>query len=250
MSTCLSTGRASPGVAERTARVRRRMCGQSLLEGLAALSVLVLLFWAITWLGRGFLVADRLTHASRHAAFLAAQGEDAAGRDAWLEQFWLEAPAWWWRQRRHGVNGLPPAGQWAEWRWPLTPLAQPGAADFEAVRLRPQWQLEDEGLLVLEAATTIPGWAAPGAAPGLIRLRRHTALATGAGYSRDDAHSTQRLEEGEAAWGAAAARSRELGRAVTERLEPVDRAWSRPSPRWDWVASWQARRPAVAGESP
>ncbi|MCK9511634.1 MAG: hypothetical protein M0R28_10445 [Pigmentiphaga sp.] len=226
------------------------MGGQALLEGLAALSVLVLLFWAVTWLGRGFLAIDRLAHASRHAAFLTAQGEDAAERQMWLEEFWLETPARWWRQRRHGVEGLPPAGHWAERRQALASSAQPGGAHPEAMRLRPQWQLEDEGLLIMEAAAAIPGWVSRGATPGSIGLRRHTALASGAGYSHDDAHSTRRLEGGEAAWGAAAARSRDVGRAVAERLEPVDRAWSRPSPRWDWVASWQARRPAGAGAPP
>jgi len=228
-----------------------QMAGQSLLEGLAALSVLILLSWAVAWLGRSFLVADRVAHASRHAAFLAAQGEvDAGQRSAWLEDFWLEEPAWWWRQRRQGVKDAPPAGHWAERRQTLASEAQPGGADATVARLRPQWQLEDEGLLEMEAAATVPGWAALAGVPESLGLRRSTALALGAGYSRDDAHSTARLEGGSGAWGAAATRSRELGRAVTSRLESVDGAWPRPSPRWDWVASWQARRPGGAGDAP
>lgn len=223
--------------------------GQGLVEGLLGLAVLVVMFWAVGWVGRQLDLVQQLAHASRHAAFVAATQPAATESTDVLSTFWLGQSHQRWR-RADGTpllrDGTERAGQAL---LALEAQAQPGASLAAAARLRREWGLQDRGLRRHVAEVTlqeIRAWGPDGSAPSLAgrRLRRQTTLLVDAGASPDDGVTTARLEQGALGWAAAARQSRALGRQLSESLQPLDRGWDRAAPRWNWVESWQYQRPA------
>lgn len=234
--------------------------GQAMIEGLLVLGVLVILFWAVAWVGRQLDLVQHLAHASRHAVFVDAIAPGAAPPAAEvLTDFWLVG-------RLAGAAGhaaaapgaglvLPGSVQWGLAQSPLSARAQPGGTLPSAQALRRDWALEDPGLRQRTAEVRLrelsfarSGVIAalrPAAAtnPGGITLRRSTVLAAGAGASVDDTDTTRRLAQGEAGWAAAATASREVGQQLQSGLQPLEGGWGRAAPQWDWLGKWQHLRP-------
>lgn len=236
-------------------RVWRRCAGQALIEALLGLGLLVVLFWAISVLGRQLDLVQQLAHASRHAVFLQAAGEwDEALEQSLLADFWLAGHEQRWRTSQAQSLIVPGSARWQSGRSSLPGTAEIGGTQQDAAQLRPEWGLQDAGVYQRQAQVSLRGFRAwaPGVEsdsasvmmPALV-LQRQTSLVAGAGATAGDEESTERLERGPSAWARAAERSRDLGRAATRLLSPLEQGWGRPRPRWDWVRSWQHERPAL-----
>lgn len=236
-----------------------RCGGQALVEAMLGLGVMIVLAWAVIGLGRRFDLVQQLAHASRHAVFIeATQASDEVQTQNWLREFWLTGAEQRWPAPQGGSVLVAGSERWQDAKASLPAEAQPGGTQFDARRLRPQWDLQDRGLVWRGAQVSLRDWRlwAPGdhekgagvAALAGTTLMRHTTLVAGTGHTADDEETSRRLEQGQLGWAAAANRSRALGQDLTRMLTPLERGWGRPMPRWDWVRSWQGERPTLGQE--
>jgi len=222
----------------------RAQQGQALAEGLLVLLLAGLLWFAIVQIAQLQDMAIQAQHASRVAAFAAAHDTLAADTTA-VRQTHFAGAAHRWRDPA-GRRMLPdPAAQVSlrlTQHAPLSAQAQPGQADADALPLRREWRVEDAGIVRADAAVHVQTPFSSQDQPG-ITIRRWTAILRDAGHS-PDAHSAQRrVGESATAWGDAARRSQTVGERVQRMVEPLDAAWKRPSPSYDWLMPW-------AGETP
>lgn len=234
---------------------RAGFAGQAMVEALLGLGLLVVLFWAVSVLGRQLDLVQQLAHASRHAVFLDAAGEwDEALEQTLLEDFWLAGHEQRWRTPQSLSLVVPGSARWQTGRSSLPSAAEIGGTQRDAAQLRPEWALQDTGVYQRHAQVSLRGFRVwvPGAGsdsakammPALV-LQRQTSLVAGAGATSSDEETSKRLEHGPSGWAKAAERSRDLGQTATHLLSPLEQGWGRPTPRWDWVSSWQHQRPAL-----
>jgi hypothetical protein len=122
----------------------------------------------------------------------------------------------------------------------LPAYAQPGGAGADAQQLRRAWGVEDSGVASAYVA------AAPRFLnqPPLVVIRRHTAILAGAGHAAGDTDVQRRVAGSGLGWGDAAQVSIAVGRHIERRMRPVDDAWGRPDPDFDWLAPWSGNVPA------
>ncbi|HET8597582.1 MAG TPA: hypothetical protein VFM22_07475 [Castellaniella sp.] len=220
-----------------------RQDGQALAESLVVMGVLASLWLGLAWLGRLQDAALHLAHASRHAAFAwAHQGLDeigAAATDAGAQKVW---------QTRQGGPLLPEGMSVALDVLPQPLSGLPGDSVPGAGGMRRELRLGEEQIRIARAAARTAG--GPGTQGRLrdfdrlaVSLRRHTAILSGSGAVSGDAEVQRILGGSTRAWGHAAQPSQSLGRSLTARLAPVDAAWGRPPPVWDWLGAWAGRVP-------
>ncbi len=233
--------------------------GQALVEGVVGLSLLVVLFWAVPWVGRYLDLVDVLQHASRHAAFSeATQAEHDAGMpeasDGPAADFWMSDASLRWRT----PSGRPAVEanrlRWRREEVALGEAAQPGQGQPNMAQIRAGWGLQDRGMPGWRASVNV-AWLNPEPSESArLKLSRQTILAKYAGHSRNDQASSDRLAAGELAYAGAANASRRVGQSIATRVDPLEAGWPRQLPEWDWTGRWQMLRPRVmnqaAGGSP
>ena len=225
--------------------------GQALVEALIALSVLLLVWAAVAWLGRYQDIGLLASHASRFAAFSYARGE-ASITDQVHRNFFAGASHRW--SDRRGDLLLADKNQVAvevNRASQLVAMAQPGQAASHAAALREQWDVADAGIVnarirvefLSPQARPVPGKKAflsglrdfDGGYPKLVR---HTAILEGAGHAADDTQAQRRVADSAMAWSDAASHSYGLTGQIKAVMNPVDAGWNRPGPSQDWLASW------------
>jgi len=228
--------------------------GQALIEAVAALLALLVLFTAMSWIARFQDMALQAGHASRFAAFSLARGSAEEAPDT-IRRHYFSGPSHQWADRR----GRPLlSGQESEVSMRILPgpalaaEAQPGGGHPQAGRLRHEWLLEDGAAAARVIVMPRPPGVAPRAAEagGPTRdwlspfdlwypaLSRHTSILYGAGHAPGD-QAAQTITGGSVlAWRDSATRSYHLGRDIQRRAQPIDAGWSRPDPVFDWLQPW------------
>lgn len=244
-------------VAHRSLKARARIQkGQALVEGMVALLVLLSLWVGASWLGRFQDVALQAAHASRYAAFATAR-DPLADIAAEVRRHYFSGPAHQWSDRRGERllgSGLDEVGLLADRHSILPPEAQAGTTSAHAQALRQGWRLEDAGILdsriTVAPLFTQASWQKKTSAYGLdyfdkqqLVLQRHTAILTDAGHASDDLAVQQRVAESALAWGNSAQASYTSGAKVAAGMNPVDVAWNRPQPKFDWLEPWSGYVP-------
>lgn len=222
---------------------RTGQCGQALAEGVLALAALTVLFWAIPVIGRYQDIALQTTHASRHAAFSAAQkGVDDTHLLPAIQQRFFAQPHLRWRDASGrplldgGINLQLQRTASGSALQPATPEGQ---------TLYRDWRLHDQGVLSARVSTSARD-VSRGVFPafvGTLAFTGHTAVLSGAGHAVSDADVQRRVASGDSGWGRAARQSSAAGRAAAQRLRGVDAAWGRAQPSFDWLTPWTALVP-------
>lgn len=227
-----------------------RQTGQALAEALVALSMLLLIWAAIAWLGRYQDIALQASHASRYAAFATARGETPE-QNAIRQDYFL-GPTHRWADRRGVLLLAKDQITLDVGRGPsLSGMAQPGQAAAHAKTLREQWGLADSSIVdarisVAFTSRQLHGGPAANTFMSGIRdfdkaypgLTRHTSILVGAGHALDDSNVQQRVAESDLAWGDAARTSYGLAQQIKTFMNPVDAGWERPGPTHDWLEAW------------
>lgn len=234
--------------------------GQALVECLVAMLVLAVLWVSVSWLGRYQDIAMSATHAGRHAAFLASRlgleeaRESAEGRALVLRYFTGDAHRW---KDRRGTAILD-ASRAVHVAWqrsaPLADSGQPGGASPQLAELRRDWRVHDDGRVQASVRVQFDESKPPaetGArALGLnVRdaqypvLQRRAYILAGSGHAASDATVQTTVMRSGRAWGSAYGASRSIGGLAVLQAAPVDRAWDRPEPDFDWLQPWGGRVP-------
>jgi len=229
-----------------------RQHGQAMAEGMLVLLVAGLLWVAIVQIAQLQDMAVQAQHASRVAAFAVAHDTLAADMTA-VRQTHFSGASHRWRDHagRPLLSGaLPdsPSDSAAQVSLRLTQhaslaaSAQPGGGDADALRLRREWHIEDAGMVRADAGVPV---RVPFASPEQtgITIRRHTSILRDAGHSPNADSAQRRVGESAYAWGDAARGSQAAGQSVQKMVGPVDAAWSRPSPSYDWLMPWAGEYP-------
>lgn len=234
----------------------RRQRGQALVESLAALLGLAVLWVALHWLAHYQDAALSATHASRHAAFLASRGNLDDSVQAVAGPFFTgSAHRWTDRRSQEILDPGTSVKRLGRRMPPLSELAQPGAGLTHAAALRRDWSLEDTGILRAEVSVDFKQslGSQPDADPSLLQLRvfdlpypslaRSTSILTGAGHAVSDTDVQSRVAASSLAWSAAHAASRLAGSEVNLRAEGVEAGWGRAAAGFDWLQPWSGRVP-------
>jgi len=124
----------------------------------------------------------------------------------------------------------------------LTDEAQPGGVHRHAGVLRREWALGEADVTSVQAVVPMSHASHAGAR---LNFTRHTALLRGAGHSAGDTQVQQRVGQSALGWQTAARQSSSAGQAVAARLAPLDLAWGRAQPTFDWFSDWTARVPSA-----
>lgn len=256
--------------------------GQAALEALISLLVLAVLWACITWLGRIQDLALHASHAARYSAFMATRLDSDVTpvlATAWtpplasaLTATAAPPSASTAIAVRTGVFSGP-GNQWSDRRGQplrtsvyqdidvtflrnnvMTARTQIGGNNSNIMQLRNDWGTEDKGVLSAHVSL-IPNMALAGQGEesSLLKLyqldaaypviRRHASILTGAGHSRDDPSTADRIASSELAWSGPAENSYRVGRGIASVASKVDSAWGRPEPVFDWLGPWAEHLP-------
>lgn len=77
----------------------------------------------------------------------------------------------------------------------------------------------------------------------MLSIQRHTSILTGVAHSSSDLNAHKRTAQSELAWLEATTASYESGNKVADIAGPVDSAWSRSEPVFDWLTPWAGQLP-------
>lgn len=220
------------------------MGGQALLEGLVGLALLAVIFWAIPVVGRYQDIALQTAHASRHAAFLMAQGATrqadvsaSAGKAGFAEKDRR------WRTLS-GAALMPAQPTLSTQRVGDVAAGHPGAHHATVSALRREWRVGDEGIL-RASFTAQPADVVSSSAMGrFLAIERSTSILTGAGHAESDSAAQDRVAQGRTGWLRAAQLSISAGREIAHRMQGVDQAWGRSPPQFDWLRAWEGLVPS------
>ena len=229
--------------------------GQSIVESLVLLLVLIVFFSAIPWFGRISDIALQQMNASRYAAFQLTRHEEGIDEADLKHRFFLSKEHQW-RDRAHNkIIQHDRIHVQLDRSKKLAAAMQPGADEIHATRLRQEWQVEDKGVAAVHVTTRphytqVDDRSHVAMSPGLsffdqqlLNIQRHTAILTGAAHSATDMNAHRRTAESNLAWGEASQASYESGRKVAEIAAPIDAAWKRPAPVFDWLSPWAGALP-------
>jgi len=230
--------------------------GQALAEALLAMLALLSLWVGAAWLARYQDIALQASHASRFAAFAVTRHADARPLDD-IHRHFFSGPGHRWADRRGRQilqPGRPEVRLHVDRHAHLGPQAQPGALNSQALALRPQWQIEDAGIVTAAVAVSARGGTDASHAASFMsglrdfdlaypRLSRHTAILAGAGHAGGDVQAQQRVASAPQAWREAAQASQSAGRQAAPVMGRVDHGWGRPPPDFDWLAPWTGAVP-------
>lgn len=73
-------------------------------------------------------------------------------------------------------------------------------------------------------------------------IQDHVTL-VGAAHAVTPQRVQQRIAQSDVLWGEAYRRSRRVGETIARYSAPVDAAWRRPAPNFDWLGRWQSSVP-------
>jgi hypothetical protein len=232
--------------------------GQALVECLVAMIGLLGLWAAIHWLSQYQDLALSATHASRHAAFLAAREMPGGVPVSSVEPYFSgDAHRWVDRRATRLMSDNDSVQLEFENRTRLSAAAQPGGASAIPRTLRREWELEDEGLLRARVALSFreqPVVAHPPERTGFRShldvfsssypgLSRTISVLTGTGHSRSDRAVQARVGASDLAWSSAHSASAMAAGSVSLLAAGVDDAWGRSLPGTDWLHPWAAHVP-------
>jgi len=233
--------------------------GQALVEALIAVSALLVLWVAITWLAHYQDAALSATHASRYAAFIGTRSE--AGVDSpslpGLVAPFFTGSAYRWGDRTGKQLIEFHENVKVSWRrsTPLGSAAQPGRDNLAAITLRGDWNVADLGKLksVVDLTFHNDKDATPFVARGRLgldvfdrgypALLRSTTILTGAGHAASDKGTQARVGVSGLAWSAAYRASHAAAEAVISRATVVEQGWGRPAADLDWLSPWKSYVP-------
>jgi len=218
--------------------------GQALAEGVLALLLSCLLWVAIVQISQLQDVAIQAQNASRVAAFQAVHDTLDTDTDATRQHYFADTPHRW---RDHAGRRFIPEPETQvvlhlKQTAGLPAQAQPGQQAPHAVRLRREWRAEDQGVVRADARVQV---AVPFSLQTHMHIRRHTTVLRDAAHSPDAQSTQRRVGESPSAWATAAQQSRVAGQRAQAVLAPVDAAWHRPAPSWDWLMPWAGQSPAL-----
>ena len=230
--------------------------GQSVVEALVLMLVLIVMFTAIPWLGRVSDIGLQQANASRYAAFqLARHGEGVDEREL-KHRFFLGQQHQWKDRVNEDMIKNDSIHITIDREKQLSEQSQPGGDGHHQSILRREWQIGDQGIASIHINTR-PQYTKTGASseesmsPGLsffdqhvLNIQRHISILTGAAHSSTDLSSHQRAGQSSLAWKEAAEASYESSAKVTDVAAPVDAAWDRPQPVFDWLTPWAGQLPA------
>lgn len=192
-------------------RIFRRQQGQAVIEALLMLPLLVLLLWAVPWIGGLQFAAQEMAQASRKAVMAGALGQPL--------------------QDRHTVTGMELSGRTA---------LLPGVAPAQVAALQDEWF--GEGLRLLSAMASTARRDRDNAA--WLRITRRTHVASGAGYAHGDADAQRRIGKAPTSWRKAESASLAQARRLKPVLDRLDGPWRRPGLSLDWLSEWADVVPA------
>jgi hypothetical protein len=216
------------------------------MEGLVAMSGLLALYGAISWLGRYQDMALQATHASRYAAFSLARNRGLRPVGS-IRRHYFSGPAHQWA-RPDGLRIFDQAQTQLKLSVSgerLAADALPGGMAKHAVALRQGLKLDGPGLYHAFVSIRFADSGAPGhhrfvSYPALVR---NTAILVDAGHAGDDSGAQQRVAQSGPGWRDIAGRSQALGRRIASYMVPVDSAWERDAPDFDWLVPWAGHVP-------
>jgi len=189
--------------------------GQALAEAVVIIGVLAGLMWAVRATGAWQDQALRTAMTARQAAFAYTRFAPDPGRDAETSV-----------SIGHAAT--------------LSSGAQTGGTHRHAAVLRREWALGDADVTTARAVAPM---SHARQASGSLVLARHTAVLRGAGHAAGDAQTQQRVEGSMLGWQETAGKSISAGQRVAARMNPVDGAWGRAQPIFDWLTEWTATVP-------
>ncbi|MDO5667221.1 MAG: pilus assembly protein [Alcaligenaceae bacterium] len=239
----------------------QQQSGQSIAEALVLLLALIVMFTAIPWLGRISDIALQQANASRYAAFQLTRHEDGVDESDLKYRFFLSREHQW--KDRANSNIIPNEAIHinAERSKKLDETMQPGGSGAHQASLRREWKIEDKGIATIHVNTQpqytlVDDRTHEAMSPGLsffdqqiLNIQRHTSILTGTAHSFSDLNAHQRSADSNLAWKEAVEASYERGKQVAEIAAPVDSAWNRPDPVFDWLTPWAGQLPGHHLES-
>lgn len=232
-------------------------CGQAAIEALVSLLVLGVLWVGVSWLGRIQDMALHASHASRHAAFMAARQEHGTPVSTVLAGA-FHAQIHQWRDRKGQAlqSSVYPD---IDIRFQRSEDTLPAGKDTphgpQLMQLRNDWLNVDERVLTAHVSLVpLISTEQDEATGSLLKLhqfdasypliRRQTSILTGAGHASDDLSVADRIANSALAWSGPADQAYRLGRRVASVGARVDAGWNRPEPVFDWLRPWAEELPS------
>ena len=132
---------------------------------------------------------------------------------------------------------------------------QAGGKGSHQQTLRREWEVEDKGIATVAIRTKpqytqVDDRSDSAMSVGLsyldqqvLNIYRHTSILTGAAHSPSDLSAHQRSGSSDLAWREAVEASYESGKKVADIAVPVDAAWNRANPVFDWMTPWEGQLP-------
>jgi len=206
-----------------TAYCRQR--GQALTEAMVVLGALTGLLWAVYASGTWQDDSLRAGLAARQAAFAYNRLDADVPPD-----FSVYANDDWADSRIRFAAALPEG---------LPNNAQPGGSHAHAATLRRDWRVAQPVVMAAYVEVATSHRERMAAVLGDVQtLTRHTVVLRGAGHAGADAQAHARIAASDLAWQRPAQATRAVGQALAVRMQPVEQAWLRPAPDFDWLQKW------------
>ena len=233
----------------------RRQSGQSVVEALVLLLVLILMFMAIPWLGRISDIGLQQSSASRYAAFQLTRDANTLIENDIKARFFLQPEHQWKDRANKQITEREHIHVSVTRNKKLNTDAQPGGDGSHQLKLRREWEIEDQGIANVSIDTRpqytqVDDRTNEPMSPSLsffdqqiINIHRHTAILTDTAHSSSDLYAHQRSAQRQLAWSEATTASYESGQKIRDIASPVDAAWSRPEPVFDWIKPWAGQLP-------
>lgn len=232
-------------------RASGQQAGQALVEAGIVLSMLLLLWFAISWVGGVQDIGLAAQHAGRHAAFLHTRGAPGDMHLA-VRKHYFVGPAHQWSSIDGGTLFDTAADEpqlYIDRGVTLPDHAQPGGEASHAASLRLGWALQDTGIttaqvsVATQASRHLAALSGEDVMGASWALRRHTSVLTNAGHAQNDTAVQERVAASGPGWADTAQVSYGLAQRITDRMGAVDAAWTRPLPRMDWLGAWEGAVP-------
>lgn len=196
--------------------------GQALIEGVVIIPLLLLLMLAAHWLLNLQLQKARIQNKAANTAwFLSRVASSDATRESITQRL---------RALKTKDEGLMLSSTHLTVLDPTTQIA----AD-----LTRQLDLRNDGLL---HKVSYSEWETNPQLTSLKQQQSHTVL-VGAGHAVSPQWVRRRIEQSTVLWADAQRNSRYVGQNIARYSAPVDSAWRRPAPSFDWLSKWEQSVP-------
>lgn len=236
-------------------RAGGQQAGQAVVEAGIVLSMLLLLWFAISWVAGLQDIGLAAQHAGRHAAFMHSRGAPGDMRFA-VRKHYFYGPAHQWSSIDGGTLFDTVADEpqlHIDSGVALPDYAQPGGEASHAASLRHGWALQDSGITTAQVSvatrasrhlSAVSSVDAPDDVMGASwTLRRHTSVLTNGGHAQNDTAVQERVAASGPGWTNSAQASYGLAQRITDRMGAVDAGWTRPLPLMDWLGAWEGAVP-------